>query len=199
MVLYTCPRCAYSTTKKYNIKTHIHRKKICNNTVSDIVPKDVEEDILDGDTRSRLELLRENRSLKRELDSSKPKIDSLEKENKTLKDALEKYTSKYKPGYIYVLHNPTFETWGENIYKIGCSNDPERRLKDLSTSYLSESVILYKSKLFENKIKAEQKLFKEIDHYRSNNRREFFDIPYQTLVTYIENIDVSHRESDTAL
>lgn len=74
MVLYTCPRCAYSTDRKNDMRNHVNKKKMCRNILSDVNPKDVGEDILNGDTRSRVELVRENRALRKELDEVRSKI-----------------------------------------------------------------------------------------------------------------------------
>lgn len=46
MVVFTCPRCCYSTEQKANIEKHINRKKLCNLQNLDVDPKDYKKDIL---------------------------------------------------------------------------------------------------------------------------------------------------------
>ena len=46
MVSYDCPRCGYTTNLKGNIKKHINRKKICLPKLSEFVPKECENRIL---------------------------------------------------------------------------------------------------------------------------------------------------------
>lgn len=185
MVKHICPRCQYSTDQITNIKKHYNLRQKCE--VSDI-GENIDNKIL----LKAFEIKKDHVKIAKIIQNyevNKLKQELVEKENEIMD--LKKRLMKYeKSGYIYVLHNATFESWGDNIYKIGCSNDPERRLKDFATSYLSESSLVYKSKLFNNKLKAEQELFKLIDNYRSSSKREFFDIPLDTLVSYIENINI---------
>lgn len=186
-MIFNCPRCNYSTNSKNSILRHINKKNVCelsNNGLNIDVKK--YEDIIIYKANP-LDIIKICEKEYTEIYKLEQKLVEKENEIIDLKKRLMKYE---KSGYIYVLHNATFESWGDNIYKIGCSNDPERRLKDFATSYLSESSLVYKSKLFNNKLKAEQELFKLIDNYRSSSKREFFDIPLDTLVSYIENINI---------
>ena len=46
-------------------------------------------------------------------------------------------------GYVYVFSNPTHAHYGENVYKIGYSGDPNERLHDFDTANPEPSNILY--------------------------------------------------------
>lgn len=171
---YKCPRCNYKSYYKNDIKRHFNNKIQCK----------VAKDGMNVNVRENQDILLGNidpmEYLKQDL-----KIKELEEDLIKLKLELVKYK---KSGYIYILHNPSFESWGDNIYKVGCSENPERRLKDFSTSYPTESRLVYKSILFDNKLKAEQDLFKIINKYRFNTKREFFDIPLDILIKHIESL-----------
>ena len=44
--VYTCPRCGYFTDRKYNMKTHIQRKMICEPLIDDVDISLLEDEIL---------------------------------------------------------------------------------------------------------------------------------------------------------
>ena len=75
-------------------------------------------------------------------------------------------------GYVYVLYNPIYVTYGE-IYKIGQAKDLNKRINSYSTSYPEDSEVKYSVK---------HKYYKELERiahlylkeYRMNNNREFF-------------------------
>ena len=46
-------------------------------------------------------------------------------------------------GYVYVFSNPMYSYYGENVYKIGYSKDPEKRVHDFDTGYPEETTIVY--------------------------------------------------------
>jgi len=75
-------------------------------------------------------------------------------------------------GYVYVLYNPIYVTYGE-IYKIGQAKDLNKRIKMYTTSYPEDSEVKYSIK---------HKYYKEIERivhlylkeYRMISNREFF-------------------------
>ena len=77
-----------------------------------------------------------------------------------------------REGYVYVLYNPIYVTYGE-IYKVGQAKDLNKRIKMYTTSYPEKSDIKYIIK---------HKYYKEIERivhlylkeYRMNSNREFF-------------------------
>lgn len=94
--------------------------------------------------------------------------------------------SRITYGYVYVITTNLYEK--DNIYKIGCTKNLEKRMKDInSTRILSDQFILkYKWKTIhyytlENKA---HNLFKE---YRENN--EFFRLPLEKIISGICQIN----------
>lgn len=80
--------------------------------------------------------------------------------------------SQMKIEYVYVLTNRSF---GENLIKIGFSDDPKRRAKELhSTSLPHPFEIAYAVPVY-RAYELEQLVHKALDDYRVNNDREFFD------------------------
>lgn len=76
MVLFTCPRCLYSTGKKSNIINHVNRNKLCKLNNLDIIPKDYEDIILENN-ELYLKLLTKNCQLEKELSEAKKEIKKL--------------------------------------------------------------------------------------------------------------------------
>ena len=79
-------------------------------------------------------------------------------------------------GYIYVLYNKAYETYGTNVYKLGKAKDIGRRLNDYTTYYLHPMELKYISPMVKNYTLAENILFKQLKKYRLRTNREFFKI-----------------------
>ncbi len=92
-------------------------------------------------------------------------------------------------GYLYVLYNSVFKEYGENIYKLGRTNNLENRMKSYTTSYIDPSTFLYKSKQFEDCIKTERILFFLLRQYRIKDKREFFNLNLDLIITTIKKIE----------
>jgi hypothetical protein len=178
MVNYNCPRCGYTTTRKTNIKTHLNRKTKCPPDINDIDISQMKDKILQGTKKNVMYDL--NDKLKTKTENPDEIIEKLITENNKLKTEIK------DKGYIYVLHNDMF---GPNVYKIGCSANPERRLKDYSTAYVNPCSLKYVSKLFDYKYNAEKKIFKLIDKYRIRSNREFFNLELDELINNIQCIE----------
>lgn len=95
-----------------------------------------------------------------------------------------------KPGYVYVMYDPASQ-----LTKIGYSNSPELRLKELKV-YIPE-LKLIKSYRFMTEASArhfEKKLHKKYARQRKNHvvqcagRTEFFAIKSKTVVDAIERM-----------
>ena len=97
-------------------------------------------------------------------------------------------TNKKKEGkhYVYVLHNPMFLYYGNNVYKIGYSANVERRVTGYSTGYIEESKIVY-SRVVSSR-ECEQRLHKIMDVYRVNPKREFFNCPLEQVIKLIDTL-----------
>ena len=183
MVNYICPRCCYETDRKGNITRHINSKKVCKVTNLDVDINDYAYIILQNEcTNKIIKILHENEYTK---------YTELEKENAKLKEEIDKLRKENikDSGYIYVLHNKTYNYHGENIYKIGCSKKPSVRLLDYSTSYVEQSTLEYISTRFDNKLKAEKHLFELLKNYRLKSNREFFQLPLDEIIKTIKTIE----------
>lgn len=92
-------------------------------------------------------------------------------------------------GYLYVLWHPTFEHYGPNVYKLGMTNNPSRRLQGYSPGFLDAVKYLYVSKEFANCHEAEKVLFFALKKERLKSHREFFQLPLELAKTTIENLE----------
>lgn len=182
---YVCPRCNYNTNRKANVIRHVENRKICTLRNLDVIPRDYKDIILRNiDTNEVIKCF--NITQVEKMCDCSDEITKLRDEIKGLKDKLLKVTNG---GYIYVLHNPIFESYGENVYKIGCSLNPDKRKADFSTMYISESDIVYVSNKFPNKLEAERTLFKIIDKHRCTRKREFFDLELRDIIKFIKSVE----------
>ena len=181
MVQYICPRCGYETDRKSSIQDHINKKKICKPILSNIIPKDNESWILKGDKKTPKKL--------NDLDEINNKIKELEEKVKTLTMEVENLKEKQDCGHLYVMYNDSFQFHGKNVYKVGCSKNPQNRIKNFTTSYPTPSKFEYISKEINNKLKAEKHLFSLIDNSRLQNNREFFKIDLDVLIKEIKKVE----------
>ncbi len=208
MVNYICPRCCYKTDRKGNIERHLNSNKVCKVTNLDVDINDYVDIILQDQCTNKIikilhedkdiELRKENDKFKEENDKFKEENDKFKEENDKFKEEnakLKEENAKLKEenakdsGYIYVLHNKTYNYHGENIYKIGCSKKPSVRLLDYSTSYVEQSTLEYISTRFDNKLKAEKHLFGLLKNYRLKSNREFFQLPLDEIIKTIKTIE----------
>ena len=85
---------------------------------------------------------------------------------------------KKTAGYLYCLYNPAFESFGDNVYKLGRSGNLDNRLMSYTTYYVEPSKFVFTSADYDIKfkdcIKAERVLFYILRKYRVTNKREFF-------------------------
>ena len=88
-------------------------------------------------------------------------------------------------GFVYVFSNPMYSYYGENVYKIGYSKDPEKRVHDFDTSYPEETTIVYTYK-HERARTLEQSVHKALDMFRLFPNREFFKCNVSTIREIVE-------------
>ncbi len=86
----------------------------------------------------------------------------------------ENVTENQKEGYIYVLFNEMYKYYGPNIYKIGESNNCQKRLKGYVTGYIDNPIIVYQSPFLPDSELAESLIFRKLSDYRVRTNREFF-------------------------
>jgi hypothetical protein len=116
-----------------------------------------------------------------EYSNLKEKIKVLETENKCLKERIYKLDKNI--GHIYIIYNRLFE---KDVYKVGCSKNPQDRLKAYTTPYPTPCDIKYISEKFNNKLKAEKYLFNLLVNHRVESNREFFKINLEKLIEFIK-------------
>lgn len=92
-------------------------------------------------------------------------------------------------GYLYVLWHESFAHYGKDVYKLGMTNNPTRRLQGYSPGFLSTVKYLYVSKEFKNCHEAERLLFYVLRDYRLNAHREFFRVAVEKAEAVIKNIE----------
>jgi len=95
---------------------------------------------------------------------------------------------KIDKGYIYVLWNEVYQYYGDNVYKIGRSNNIEHRLRSYTTSYVDSSIIKYSSVQINNHPIIEKIIHNELDMYRIKQNREFFKVELSTIINTIINV-----------
>ena len=79
--------------------------------------------------------------------------------------------------YLYVMHNPIFLHYGKDVYKIGYSTNVQWCATDYSTGYIEESKIVYYKEVMSRE--CETRLYKIMDVYRMNPKRDFFNCPLE--------------------
>jgi len=93
-----------------------------------------------------------------------------------------------KEGYVYVLFNNAFKQYGENVYKIGCTNNIEKRINSYVTGYLDKSEIKYKTEKIKHYDKVEKVIHHELKEFRIKKRREFFNCSLEVIKECIEKV-----------
>ena len=182
---YHCPRCGYCFNKLIAIKKHIYEEK-CESLLSNLEPKDcldkaLKEVIKHDKKKDKVDPYKIIKDLRR-------KNHELFIKNMKLTTELSRYRAK-NGGYIYVLQNSAFNEWGDNVFKIGCSRDTQKRLAAYTTAYITPSTIVHTSQWFDDKFKAEKYLFKSLEKYRITNNREFFKAELKHIILEIKKME----------
>ena len=101
-------------------------------------------------------------------------------------DDAPQYTS-----FIYINTNPMYEYYGNNVFKIGCSNQPGTQIRDFDSAYIESSNTVY---TYEHKNAGliEEKLLEFLSPYQLCKSRKFFKCKLELIIEFIEAI---HSES----
>ena len=91
-------------------------------------------------------------------------------------------------GYIYVIFNDMFNYHGEDIYKIGKTNDINKRLNGYITTYINKTELIYLSDKVKDYHLCEKLLFQNINENRVVQNREFFKIDKLEATTIIKKV-----------
>lgn len=95
-----------------------------------------------------------------------------------------------KAGYVYCLYNKMYTSYGDDVYKLGHTINPSKRICDYMTSYIDEPEYKYVSeRQFENSLWAERILFFLLRQYRIKKNREFFKCDLGDIINTIKRIE----------
>jgi hypothetical protein len=97
--------------------------------------------------------------------------------------------SKNNKGFIYCLYNPTFKSYGDNVYKLGKTKNLSGRMSAYTTSYVDKSKYILTSMELNDKNIAEKLLFKELEKYRVSINREFFNCDIKIIKEAFEKVE----------
>lgn len=178
MVVYQCPRCQYETDRKCNMRTHCIRKRKCNPIYSEVkINKNdinsfivIHENNKPNTTKINEELEQNNKNLEDENILLQQQLDEKSRKVEELKQKLNCEESSNFGGYIYIIQ--TREFIGKDIYKIGRTVNPVRRLTD----YPKGSIMIHLSivQCPEEEEKRIIELFKNKFTHRNDYGKEYF-------------------------
>jgi hypothetical protein len=100
-----------------------------------------------------------------------------------------------KQGVLYVLHHPSFASYGQDVYKLGQTKNIQQRLRGYATSFIGECKFLYVTKEFKDCTQAERILFYILRSERLASNREFFNLALSRIesvmrkLEYLESLD----------
>jgi hypothetical protein len=78
-------------------------------------------------------------------------------------------------GWLYCLYNEGFKSYGEDVFKIGRTNNLRRRLGEYRTGFIHDSYyICVSEREFRNSRRAEALVFYILRKFRLRQEREFF-------------------------
>ena len=89
-------------------------------------------------------------------------------------------------GFIYVLYNEMYDHHGENVYRVGKSQDVQKRMQAYTTSYIKPMELKYISIKCDNYSLVEKMVSQRLANYRMVSNREFFQTDINRIVEVIE-------------
>ena len=108
-------------------------------------------------------------------------------------------TDRSPEGFIYILHNMMFSHVGEDVYKIGKTQDIAQRLRSYTTSYLHPCSIKFSSEKCNDHHLAENIVKHRLKDYRLARTREFFQGDLTHFITVINDIVKAVNDSDEGI
>lgn len=103
-------------------------------------------------------------------------------------------------GHTYCYRNDSFNYYGNDVYKLGCTKDIKKRLASYITSYLHPGKYeLVSNELCDNRL-AELILFDILREFRIVKNREFFRCDLSIIKNAFENVEkifIEHKNDTT--
>ena len=112
------------------------------------------------------------------------------------KNIIKEIYKNMNEGYIYCLYNSMFDSYGKNIYKLGCTNNIKKRICGYITSYIDNPIIKHQSNKLKYYEDAERILFLLLKQYRIKQSREFFKCDLLFITKIISEVETIVNFSD---
>jgi hypothetical protein len=104
-----------------------------------------------------------------------------------------------KKGVLYVLHHPSFASYGPDVYKLGQTKNIQQRLKGYATSFVGECKFLYVTQEFQDCTQAERILFYLLRTERLASNREFFNLSFPRIKLIMQKLEHLESTNKTAI
>ena len=98
------------------------------------------------------------------------------------------------PGYLYILHNPSFE---EDTYKLGRAQDLDQRKNGYATPYVRNSEYLHTSSVLLDSVLAEKMLEEKLADVKVRKDREFYKCSVDRIKICFTEIEAFFKENNT--
>jgi hypothetical protein len=182
MVKYNCPRCGYETKLMGDIKKHLNRVNICKPKLSDTIPNDHKNEILNHNTTIIPKCTQCNKNFSR--------LDSLKRHEKNCKQKVTEINESLvgtHNGYFYIFQLREHVRLNENVYKIGkTERDIVQRFKEYPKgSKMILGIINKNCSDFEMKVKNH---LKTICIHRTDCGEEYFEGSINKILQEVLNL-----------
>ena len=96
-------------------------------------------------------------------------------------------------GYLYIVHN--YEMYGWNTFKIGFTNDLQRRLEDFNSNTINIGTFEDKGHIICKDVElVEKRVHKDLNNFRLRQNREFFSCDFS-----LANLSIIKNSKDLIL
>ena len=90
-------------------------------------------------------------------------------------------------GYVYVFSNPMYAYYGENVFMVGFSKDPEQDVLDLDSQYLESAEIEYTYKHVNARL-LQERVHNGLNSFRVVPSTHFFKCALPVIIEMIESL-----------
>ena len=118
---------------------------------------------------------------------------------KIVRNILEDYLNNEKgEGYIYCLYNRVYKMYGDDVYKLGCTNNCARRKSEYGPGFMEDPEMILKKGVAANYRLAERLLFHLMKGHRVLKRKEFFKCNIKKIEEYFGEVQKIFAEKSIA-